>query len=226
MKAHWLERADRPRVLLFFNGFGLDPRPFLHLSGRDHDVLCLYDYRDLIWPPALLALLGDARPIDLAAYSLGVWVADRLRDLPALLTRVELQVAINGTPHPLDARFGIPPERFRSTAKTYSAANQEVFYQQLFSDPLHLARFRANLPQRTWEDQRAELEHLATQVASAPSLPDLRWNQALVGRQDQIFPAANQLRWWKGRALIQRLEAGHFPFLAWETWEEVLHAAA
>lgn len=72
-------------------------------------MLVLYDYRTL--EPLAAADTASYGQITLLAWSFGVWVAEQVcRDIP-----FRRAVALNGTPLPVDARYGIPPQAMAVT---------------------------------------------------------------------------------------------------------------
>lgn len=47
MKQYFIEQRHLPSLTLFFAGWGMDERPFLHYHPADRDLLVCYDYRSL-----------------------------------------------------------------------------------------------------------------------------------------------------------------------------------
>ena len=46
MRIVWLNKKNRDRVIIFFNGWGMDENAVIRLSGL-YDLLMVYDYRHL-----------------------------------------------------------------------------------------------------------------------------------------------------------------------------------
>ena len=47
MKYKWLNRGENNKIILFFNGWGMDENVVKHLDCEDYDVLMFYDYNTL-----------------------------------------------------------------------------------------------------------------------------------------------------------------------------------
>lgn len=139
------------RLILFFAGWGMDEKPFLHLSESEYDVIIIYNYTNfnLRFCSNLSCSETGMHPncpiyrtfkrygqINVVAFGYGVWVAallfDRyLRHLEAksrfrvlrLLKKISKTVAVNGTLCPVSNIWGVPQKIFNSTLK---ALNKEV----------------------------------------------------------------------------------------------------
>ncbi|MEW6517540.1 MAG: pimeloyl-ACP methyl esterase BioG family protein [candidate division FCPU426 bacterium] len=219
MKSHWLFQQGRPELILFFNGWGMDPRPLGHLACREYDVLELhgYDARDL--PASALAAWPRYGRIHVAAWSLGVWMAGAVR--AQLPSHARLALAVNGTLRPVDGRYGIAPGIFQQTLESWSPEVRGQFYANCFDRPEEAERFSACAPERSVEDQQQELGWLWSGILRDPE-PAAGFAAAFIGRRDLIFTARNQLRFWQDRCPHQAQTCGHFPFFAWSSWEDVL----
>lgn len=134
------------RLILFFAGWGMDEKPFLHLSGCEYDIIILYNYTNfnLRFCSPLNCTETDMHPncpiyrtfkryssINVVAFGYGVWVAalifDKyLRHLEVksrfrtfrLLKKISKTVAINGTLCPVSNIWGMPQEVFNNTLAT------------------------------------------------------------------------------------------------------------
>lgn len=72
----------------------------------------------------------DTRRIYLFAWSFGVWVSELIfRGIPFYKT-----VALNGTPLPVNNRYGIPPKSFAVTLKGIARTGIEAFNRRTFDD--------------------------------------------------------------------------------------------
>ena len=47
MKYKWLNRRENKKIILFFNGWGMDENVVKHLDSEDYDVLMFFDYKTL-----------------------------------------------------------------------------------------------------------------------------------------------------------------------------------
>jgi biotin synthesis protein BioG len=223
MKAEWIVRQGSPDLLLFFNGWGMDRRVADWLvsawpgDGRDIAVLC--DYRDLALPGWLGEAMAEARSVDLAAWSLGVWAAANAR-----LEKIDRAVAINGTPTPVDAERGIPPEIFAGTLEGWNDANRKRFERRMTGGvPPEIVE--AARSDRAAADQQAELRSIGEAAARFPAESAASWkfSKALIGGRDLIFSAENQrLAWHEAEVRVTEIAAmPHFPFAHIAGWREL-----
>ena len=102
MKYKWLNINQNNKVIVFFNGWGMDESVVYHLDFSDYDVLMFYDYNNLDTNFDFNSL-DKYKNKSLIAWSMGVMVA-------TLFHKIEYNAttAINGTLKPIDNDFGIP----------------------------------------------------------------------------------------------------------------------
>lgn len=223
MITRWIQRKGYERLLIFFNGWGMDGgiADFLqsNTTGEfDRDILLCYDYRTTGFP--------DGLPGDIAAYggrmvvawSLGVWAAQRTG-----LEKVDKALALNGTPWPVSTEKGIPPDIFRATLDNYDEESRLRFLRRMCGSTALFKRFMDFAPQRDAADQQEELDAILQEVTGDTVQPSPAWEytHAVIGGRDMVFPAAAQERAWSG---IQRKEMRgmpHFPFFEFNNWQEI-----
>ena len=202
MESHWLRRGQNDRLVLFVLGWAADYRVVEHIGLPGCDVLAVYDYGGGL-DDGLAEKIAGYGDVRLLAWSFGVWVAERL------LAGVELTraVALNGTPVPVDALYGIEPRRMAVTLRGLKAGGMEAFDRRAYGE--HFDRLRPVLSPRPQERNIAELEYLV-EASAAGHAASLRWDKAIVGSEDLIFPPENMVRYWGSRAEV--LPLPHYPF--------------
>lgn len=210
MEFHWLNRAGGGDLIVFVLGWAADHRVVEHIRPDGYDILAVYDYVEGLGggrEVAHKAAQGYSR-VYLFAWSFGVWVAGQLFDG----IETARAVALNGTPRPVDALYGIEPRRMAVTIRGLRAGGTDVFNRRAYGE--YFERLRPVLAPRPPERNIAELEWLAS--ASVPALategqaPAFEWDKAIVGTEDLIFPPENMLRYWGSRA--ETLPLPHYPF--------------
>lgn len=206
-------------LILFFAGWSVSPDLFKRMEvDGDSDLWICYDYRGLIFNEDI----STYKRVHLVAWSLGVWVADYLF---AGKHTFDTATAINGTPHPIDDRNGIPKAIFQGTLAHITDEGMRRFNRRMCGDRDTLASF-SNIPSRPLEEIREELQYLHDQIQStrevteATSRPNL-WDRTIIGTADKIFPAENLRRFWQGNATIIEITAPHLPFYQFKTWIEL-----
>ncbi|MDR1327210.1 MAG: DUF452 family protein [Heliobacteriaceae bacterium] len=223
MRHHWLNKADNDKLIIFFGGWGYDHKPFEFLDCEDYDVVMFYDYSDISKLPTLNYQLST---INLIAWSMGVFIAYCLKDR---LPQFDQKIAINGTPFPVDDEFGIPKRVFDLTLQHARTGLEGKFYKNVTGADYE--RYLLSPVERSIENRVEELHALSRHpafIAGSQEMPqqvrhdDLFYDRALIGAQDKIVPAKNQINFWAGRAPYKLLDAGHFPFYNYTNWNDIL----
>lgn len=106
MQFHWLNKQNNDKLIIFFAGWSFDEQPFKFLACDNYDVLIMYDYTSLDCEIEDFSQYGE---INLIAWSMGVFAAYLLKDN---LPKFNKKIAINGTPLPVDDKYGIRQNRF------------------------------------------------------------------------------------------------------------------
>lgn len=216
MRIEWLNKNASSRVIIFFNGWGMDAAAIKHL-GTKVNLLMVYDYRtteQVIFPD-----LAEFKEIVVVAWSMGVWAASRI--LSRMSIQKSVNIALNGTECPVDDHYGIPLKIYHLTEQRMNERGREIFMQRMLGDASEVERFKQNRSVRPLEEVCEELSSIRKQCAGERI--SLKWNRIYVSTGDVIFPVENQLNWWKGRAPIYSLPGGHYPFYQFQSWEEIIN---
>ncbi len=202
MKQCFLKKAAGNRgLILFFGGWGSSPELFSGLETEPgYDCIFCWDYRDLGFS---FDSLGGYDRVSVYAWSMGVWVAQHVLS-GRLAVEPEAAIAVCGTPHPVDDLRGIPRAVFLGTMKNMSDPVLRKFRKRMCGHDLDA--YMSRVGNRTVEELSEELEALFAFVTGAEAgtpVAGLRlsWNVAVIGEDDLIFPAANQLRDWTSEEL-------------------------
>lgn len=214
------ERADA--LILCFAGWSAMPELFGHPQcPPGHALWVAYDYRDLSFGESL----DGFRTIHLVGWSLGVWVASRLFRPGA--SRFATATAINGTPLPIDDRYGIPEVIFKGTLDHLDERGKSRFDRRMCDDRTTFGAYD-RLPQRPLDEARDELRALWEAIRSSGSQERERlaraelWDHCLIGRRDRIFPVGNLRAFWQGHGgVVREIDAPHLPFFQLDRWEAV-----
>lgn len=181
-------------LALFCLGWGCDEQAAQPLARRlGMKAIYLYDWRTMPTPPSL----EGYDKVYLIAWSFGVWAAEQLlSDVP--FTRA---IALNGTPLPCDEQLGIGLKRLKVTLRGIQSGGREEFDRRTYGQVV--------MHPRPIEADIAELETLI-EAAQRPYTPSIKWDTAIVGSRDTIFPPQNMLAYWGERAKV--LPLPHYPF--------------
>lgn len=203
MKTAWLiQHAENKSLILFMLGWGATPNAVQQLPiPAGYDVVCFYDHRSLV--PLRAEDFARYGRIYLFAWSFGVWVAEQsCRNLP-----LHKAVAINGTPYPASAQYGLRLKVLQRTIRSVAAMGGNPFKDE--STPEKYAP-AGTFEEPTTQQQVEELDFLADACQSLPEQPHLPWSRAYIATRDEIFPPARMRAYWGELGLD--FESYHFPF--------------
>ena len=220
MRLHWHLREGQPRLLVFFNGWGMDERILAMIdppAGRD--LLAVCDYTDLHGADAVQAAVAHYPEADLVAWSMGVWAAATVFARAAV--RFGRAVAVNGTGRPIDDECGIPAGLFHATLDGFSERARDSFFRRMCDGRDTCGEFLPHAPLRDVDDQRRELIALARDAVSGVQSPG-PFTSAVVGSRDRIIPPENQVRYWQGLIPCRTVNLPHLPFSRRTGWREIL----
>lgn len=205
MKQEFIRQNHLSKLILFFTGWGIDARTHSNLLSRHYDIAVCSRYTDLRFESQPYR---DYSEIVLIAWSMGVWVAAQvLSDTTLPLT---LRLAVNGTRFPIDDEKGIPVSVFDGTRKNLNDRTLEKFRKRMCGSAKQYEAFVSMNPHRSCTDLAGELTELARQYQRLGS-PAFDYDRALVGENDRIFPAANQLNGWNPeQTVLYRTNDAHY----------------
>lgn len=200
MKFNWLNKKDNSKLIIFFNGWGMDDTAVRHLLPADYDVFTVCDYNEL----EALPNFSEYKEKYVVAWSMGVMVAT-LYDIER-----KSATAINGTPFPIHLEYGINPKVYKLMELGYSEQTKDKFLLKMFNDDTNVF-----YPNRDCASQKSELTALKGYSGNV----DYKFSRVIIGDNDRIIPTDCQLNYWKDYELINE---GHCLFHRFSKWEELL----
>ncbi len=203
MEYKWLNRKNNEKIIIFFNGWGMDENIVSHLEPENFDVLMFYDYNTLK-TNFNFSNLNIYTQKYLIAWSMGV--------MTATLFDIEYtnKTAINGTLKPIDDRFGIPRKIYDLTLKGFSPIGADRFIKSMYNE-------KTNFPtiNREFKNQKSELFALKEYKANE----NFEYNRIIISTEDKIIPTKNQVAFWNKEPNIK---SGHAPFNQFSKWSELI----
>ncbi len=216
MQCYWFNKQNNKKLIVFFCGWSFDYNPFKFLDCGNYDVVTLYDYADLNFDIDF----SGYEEIHLISWSMGVFIASYLREKLPALTSV---TAVCGTPFPVDDELGIPHKPFELSLLHAETGLQGKFTRNVFVSEDLLKLYNETPVARSIENRVQELVELDKLIKSYKFEYSPFYTKALVGVNDKIIPAKNQLNFWgKFDVPVVKLDCGHFPFYNYKSWEEIL----
>lgn len=203
MKYKWLNQEHNSKIIVFFNGWGMDESIVKHLEPQKFDVLMFYDYNSLE-TDFNFDLLKKYNSAHLVAWSMGVMTATHFEDVYTTKT------AINGTLSPIDDKFGIPKKIYDLTLKGFSKNGADKFIKNMFADIKTYP-----IVNRTIENQTQELHALCEYTSNM----DYKYTKILISDSDKIIPTKNQVVFW---GINPNVQGGHAIFHNFKNWSELL----
>ncbi|MDR2963154.1 MAG: DUF452 family protein [Bacteroidales bacterium] len=209
------------RCILFFNGWGMDCNAVNHLQHSDYDVYMFYDYQNFEEDfKNFSPNFSSYKEISVIAWSLGVWVAQKI--LAPFRHTFTKTIAINGTPQPIHNEYGIAEAVFANTLAKWNEVSRKKFNARMCGGNSQLTECQQYMSARNCENQLEELHYLYNNITSHPCNSTNFYSVALIGENDLIFTAKNQENYWQNVAKFQTLPLPHFPFAAFNSWNEIL----
>ncbi len=227
MEYKWLNRAKNNKLIIFFNGWGMDEEVVNHLEFEDFDILMFYDYNNLETDFAF-SELKDYPKKHLVAWSMGVMIST-LFDI-----EYNSKTAINGTLKPINQEFGINPRIYDLTTRGFNEEGRKKFVSSMFNEPTEL---KLNRDLNNQKSELAAIKNIALTPTICPLLEikdfgplpkeevDLpagestKYTRILISDNDKIIPTKNQVAFWNQEPNIH---AGHCPFFEFKRWGELL----
>ena len=203
MKYKWLNINQNNKVIVFFNGWGMDESVVHYLDFSDYDVLMFYDYNNLDTNFDFNSL-DKYKNKSLIAWSMGVMVATLFNQKYTSAT------AINGTLKPIDNKFGIPQRIYDLTIKGFNEKGAQRFIKSMFNENIKLPQISRDI-----ENQKSELSALKNYTANS----NFKYNRIILSDNDKIIPTKNQIAFWE---IEPNISSGHCPFMLFKKWEELL----
>ena len=206
MKHFWLNKTNtNKKLIIFFNGWGMDEKIVSHLECEDYDVVVLYDYNDLELDIQSLNL-SQYTEKHIIAWSMGVMVATLFN-----FGEIKTSTAICGTPFAINNEYGIPERIYNLTIKGFSETSSKKFMERMFIEKPSIVTFS----DRTFDSKLSELKKMLEYKPNT----EFNFTKAIVGSDDKIIPTKNQLNYWDNPITIN---SGHCPFMLYKKWTELL----
>ena len=216
MEKHWLKHEGNPKLILFFNGWGMDAAAVEHLDASGYDLLMYNNYTGL---NTMVENLDSYHEVFVVAWSLGVWAASQVLSNNGI--QINQSIAINGTLNPVDDYEGIPTAIFKGTLSGWAEKTRERFLMRMVGGAKEYLANQTKFGSRSIVDQKSELDSIFNQVQIKVE-SSFAFDKVLVGNQDAIFLPDNQRKSWQGKAELYSLDIPHFPFAHFTSWEQII----
>lgn len=209
MKYKWLNQGvNNTKLILFFNGWGMDECVVKHLDSENYDVLMFYDY-NILEIDFDFNFLNKYREKNLIAWSMGVMVASSIIPTQAITLVEGVRTAINGTLKPIDENYGIHPKIYDLTINGFNEKGRKRFIDSMFNEANDINCTR------DINEQHSELIALKNYQADET----FKYDKVLISSNDKIIPTKSQVAFW---GIEPNIQGGHCPFFLFKKWSELL----
>ncbi len=205
MQETWLKQDGAQDLVIFILGWAATPNAVQHIAAEGCDIFCVDDYREMHTLRA--EDFSSYRRIYLFAWSFGVWVAEQIAtELPLYKA-----IALNGTPLPVDDRYGMRLRVVLRTMQGLAKVGMNPFNEKTYGT------VRA-IPEGPFEDRSIEAKIDELQLLAERSKDTeldasrIPWTQAYIADKDEIFPPQKMWDYWQARGLGVGFESYHYPF--------------
>lgn len=224
MKYKWLNKENNNKLIIFFNGWGMDENAIKHLQAEEYDIVMLYDYNSL---DTDLKFDKEYEQINLIAWSMGVMAAsvcfksaDGSTDKNPFSVLYKTckkfkSVAMNGTLKPIDFEYGIHPKIYDLTIQGFDEKGRDKFVSNMFDYSSGANVYKAGVREDSLENLRAELAALKNYKGNEY----FSYDKVYISKNDKIIPTKHQVNYW---GVEPNLEGGHYPFFNFAKWSEIL----
>lgn len=211
MNFNWLNKKDNKKLIVFFNGWGMNKSAIEHLEFCDFDVLEINDYRSFELNFSQFDFKKYSEKY-LICWSMGVYIANLFYDF---FKNFDKKIAINGTPKMIDDNFGIPKRIYQITIRLFNEESCNKFIKNMFKNE--------NInPQIKIEKTTAELKDELISIQNIILKKELDFDMAIISDNDKIVPTKNQFNYWENKTIIKKINATHYPFENYKNWSDLL----
>jgi len=219
MKTYIRRREKNDQLVVLYGGWGSDENLFMPFFNDSFDFILFYNYS--ADDPLVLPETKTYRKITVIGWSLGVWAAGYL--LPRTGIHPHTTIAVNGTPLPVDDKYGIPHNVFEGTLNNLTEENMEKFFLRVFGDKKTYSENSDKIPHRSLKSLHDELRWLYNRMME-PAEPSFKWDYAVTSASDRVFPAENMNSYWSQHRLTRHIivDLPHYFFPHWKSYTDFI----
>ncbi len=210
MKHYWLNKVNNKKLIVFFNGWGMDEKSVQHLDCNDIDVLVFFDYRTMQTEENVWNKINSYSEIYLAGWSMGVMVSSIFSEK---ISDIVSKTAIAGTLLPINDEYGIPVKIYELTANNFNELSKKKFLRKMFA--IDESKF-INRDTSELKDELISLQGISS--------VNVDFDKAIIPLFDKIIPTQNQINFWqtKPKTKIIQFQCAHYPFFEFKSWKEII----
>ncbi|MDD3238311.1 MAG: DUF452 family protein [Candidatus Gastranaerophilales bacterium] len=210
MKQYYINN-NSDEIILFFNGWGSDERPYKHLQSSK-DILIVYDYISL----AFDFDFSKYKKVHLLTYSCGALIANIIQKI---LPPFKTKTVINGTAKPYNLDYGLSKEAYETFFRLTKKNTMDFRKKFLFTNEAELKLFNKSQPHRDIENCYNELIKLKDYCKI--DVPQIKYDKIILSECDKVLPIENQEKYW-GKKYKLLKDSNHVPFYNFKSFDEII----
>ncbi len=219
MKTFLRRFENNKELIIVYGTWGIDEKAFAGLYDDKFDFILFYNYS--ADEPLILPEMKTYKRVIVIGWSLGVWAAEYFSRKSGI--KPDLTIAVNGTPFPVDDRFGIPLKVFEATLENISMNNMAKFYLRVFGGKSHFEKNKAIIPEKNEKSLQVELRWLYNRMME-PVDTGFIWDYSLIGSEDRVFKTQTLLDYWSEHNETRQIiiPAPHYMFDNWNSLKDLI----
>jgi len=211
MQFKYLNKKNNENIIFFFNGWGMNESPVVHLKADNYDIIMFYDYRNLDIDFNIFNLEKYKNKY-LVSWSMGVFTANFFKNI---LDNFDKKIAINGTGIIVSDKFGIPEKIYKLTLDYLSEASIEKFKKNMFLN----GKLNPNVTiTRSIEELKEEL----ISIKNLKTKDLIKYDKVIISSEDKIIPTKNQINYWQDKLNYEIINSTHCPFENYLSWQDIV----
>lgn len=191
------------KLILFFNGWGMDESIVSHL-----EIPINYSLKVINYPYNFdAASLSQYEDIIFIGWSFGSYYLTKY--LIENNIKSKKIISLNGTPETI-GKNGISQGVFDLTLDTLSPDTLQKFYENMGIDNTF------SQAKKNFKDIKNELQYFKDNYIPLKNI----FTHAFIGKKDKIIPASRQKKYFEANGtIITEIPCGHYPFSVIKNWD-------
>lgn len=194
------------KLILFFNGWGMDENIISHL-----EIPINYSLKVINFPYNFdNAILSEYDDIIFIGWSFGSYYLTKY--IIENNIKSNKIISLNGTPETI-GKNGISEGVFKLTLDTLTPDTLQKFYENMGIDNTF------SQAKKNFKDIKNELKYFKDNYIPLKNI----FTHAFIGKKDKIIPASRQKKYFEAnKVIITELICGHYPFSAVKSWNTLI----
>lgn len=210
MKNFWINKNNGEKLIVFFNGAGMNEKSVQHVSGKEFDVILFYDCENTETNKNIFEEINEYKEIHLIGWSMGVLICTLFADK---IKNTASKIAIAGTPYPVSNIYGIREKTYDTIVNNFDEATKSALLRNAFA---------VNKSKFITKSAEGIKKELILQRNQKPAITF--FDKAIIPLHDKIIPTQNQINYWNTQQKTKqiRIDCGHYPFFLLRNWNNII----